>query len=101
MLAFGAGALQHGVLAQPTDSGEKQKAAELTDLTPLRGLPRLNMLSIRGTRIADLTPIKDLPLRSLWLEYQADHEEFLRSLKGLDFINGKPPTEFWNNLTSK
>jgi hypothetical protein len=66
----------------------------VTDLTPLRGL-RLKELSIRDTRVTDLTPIKEMPLRSLRLDYRADHREFLRSFKGLEFINDKPAAEFW------
>ena len=69
----------------------------VTDLTPLRGL-RLKELSIRDTRVTDLTPIKEMPLRSLRLDYRADHREFLRSFKGLEFINDKPAAEFWKAL---
>jgi hypothetical protein len=45
--------------------------------------------------VTDLTPIKEMPLRSLRLDYRADHREFLRSFKGLEFINDKPAAEFW------
>jgi Leucine-rich repeat (LRR) protein len=69
----------------------------VTDLTPLRGL-RLTVLSIRGIQATDLTPIKEMPLRSLRLDYQADRKEFLRSFKGLKVINDKPAAEFWKEV---
>jgi hypothetical protein len=69
----------------------------VTDLTPLRGLD-LKELAIKGTRITDLAPIKGLPLQKLRLDYQADREEFVRSFKGLEFINDKPAADFWKEV---
>jgi len=66
----------------------------ISDLTPLRGL-ELRKLSIEGTRVSDLAILKELPLRDLTLDYRPDHEELLRSLKGLEQINGKPAADFW------
>jgi hypothetical protein len=72
----------------------------VTDLAPLRGL-RPKELSIRGTRVTDLTPTKEMPLRSLRLDYRANHREFLRSFKGLEIINDKPVAEFWKELDGR
>jgi hypothetical protein len=72
----------------------------VSDLTPLRHL-RLRKLHIEGTRVKDLSPLKGLPLTSLVLDYWAEHREVLRSLKGLETINGKPAAEFWKEVDGK
>jgi eukaryotic-like serine/threonine-protein kinase len=69
----------------------------VSDLTPLQGL-RLKELCVRGTRATDLTPIKEMPLRSLRLDYRADQKEVLRSLSGLEVINDKPVADFWKEV---
>ena len=66
----------------------------VSDLTPLRGL-EVEKLSIRGISATDLSPLKALPLKALWLDYRADREEFLRSVKTLGTINDTPAAEFW------
>ena len=72
----------------------------VSDLTPLRGL-EVERLSIRGIPAKDLAPLKALPLKALWLDYRADREEFLRSLKTLETINDKPAAEFWAEVDGK
>src|SRR5262249_38952575 len=72
----------------------------VSDLTPLRGL-EVEKLSIRGIPAKDLAPLKALPLRALWLDYRADRDEFLRSLKTLETINDKPAAEFWAEVDGK
>jgi hypothetical protein len=71
-----------------------------SDLTPLRGLG-LKELSFTGTQVTDLSPLKGLPLRRLRLDYRADREEFVRSFKGLEFINEKPAAGFWKGVAGK
>jgi tRNA A-37 threonylcarbamoyl transferase component Bud32 len=72
----------------------------VSDLSPLQGL-QLTELCVRGTRVTDLTPIKDMPLRSLRLDYRADREEFVRSFKELETINDKPAADFWKEAAGK
>jgi len=69
----------------------------LSDLTPLRNL-KLNNLKIKGAKVSDLDVIKALPLTHLALDYRADRESFLRSLKGLKYINDKPAAQFWKEV---
>jgi serine/threonine protein kinase len=71
-----------------------------SDLAPLRGLG-LKELSIRNIPATDLSPLKELPLRSLRLDYCADREEFVRSFKELERINDKPAADFWKEVDGK
>jgi eukaryotic-like serine/threonine-protein kinase len=71
-----------------------------SDLTPLRGLG-LRELSIYNVPAKDLSPLKGLALKSLRLDYRADHEEFLRSFTGLERINDKPAADFWKEVEDK
>jgi hypothetical protein len=53
-------------------------------------------LNLIGTRVSDLSPLEGMPLRRIALDFQAErHAGVLRSLKGLEQINGKPAAEFW------
>jgi hypothetical protein len=46
--------------------------------------------------VADLTPLRGLPLKQLGLDFRPERDaEVLRSLTGLERINGKPAAEFW------
>jgi hypothetical protein len=72
----------------------------VSDLTPLRGLG-LKELCVKGTKVTDLSPIKGLPLQKLQLDYRADHEKLLRSLRGLESINDKPVADFWKEVDGK
>jgi hypothetical protein len=72
----------------------------LSDLTPLRAL-KLNTLKIKGTQVSDLAVLKAFPLTHLALDYRADREAFLRSLKGLEHINDKPAAQFWREVNGK
>jgi serine/threonine protein kinase len=71
-----------------------------SDLTPLRGLG-LEELSIRKIPARDLSPLKELPLRSLRLDYRADREKFVRSFKELERINDRPAADFWKKADGK
>jgi Leucine-rich repeat (LRR) protein len=66
----------------------------VSDLTPLHGLG-LKELNFKGTQVTDLSPIKGLSLQKLAFDYQAAHEEFVRSFKGLETINDLPAADFW------
>jgi hypothetical protein len=62
----------------------------VSDLSALKGLS-LRSLRIRKTKVSDLTPLKGMPLKEIWLDYQPERDaEVLRSLKGLNQINGMP-----------
>jgi len=68
--------------------------APLSDLSPLQGMP-LIYLDIRWTKVVDLSPLKDAPLREVEMEHQPARDAILRSIKTLEKINNKPPSEFW------
>jgi hypothetical protein len=72
----------------------------VSDLTPLRGLG-LRELSIRNIPAKDFSPLKELPLKSLRLDYRADRAEFVRSFKELERINDKPAADFWKEVGGK
>ena len=68
----------------------------VSDLSALKGLP-LEWLRIHETRVSDLTPLKGMPLRQLVVDFRAERDaEVLRSLAGLELINGQPAGEFWD-----
>jgi hypothetical protein len=67
----------------------------VTDLSGLKNLP-LKSLRIRATKVFDLTPLKGTPLKEIWLDDQpAPHHDVLRTLAGLERINGKPASDYW------
>ncbi len=72
----------------------------ITTLEPLRPL-RLERISLRHTGVTDLTPIQGMPLKQLRLDYRPDREKFVRSFKGLEFINDKPVSVFWKEVHRK
>jgi hypothetical protein len=72
----------------------------ITTLEPLRPL-RLERISLLRTAVADLTPIEGMPLKQLRLDYRPDWEKFVRSFKGLEFINDKPVAVFWKEVDGK
>src|SRR5262245_35942565 len=72
----------------------------VTDLTPLRGLG-LEELSILNFPATDLSPLKELPLKSLRLDYREDRAGFVRSFAGLERVNDKPVAEFWKDVDGK
>jgi hypothetical protein len=72
----------------------------VTNLTSLRGL-NLHTLSILNCRVKDLSPLEGLPLKRLRLDFRAERAEFLRSLTGLQEINGKSVAEFWKEVDGK
>jgi hypothetical protein len=72
----------------------------ITGLGPLRDL-RLERISLLRTAVTDLTPIEGMPLKQLRLDYRPDREKFVRSFKGLEFINDKPAADFWKEVNGK
>ncbi len=67
----------------------------VSDLSPLSGMP-LKRLSCALTKVTDLTPLKGLPLQELECDAGLlPKAVFLRSLKSLQKINGKPAAQFW------
>ena len=73
---------------------------ELSDLTPLRALPHLNALTVRGSalgkgRLRDLSVLKDVPLETLTADLpDAELRAAARAIKTLQTINGKDAAEF-------
>jgi hypothetical protein len=72
----------------------------ITRLEPLRNL-RLERISLLRTAVTDLTPLEGMPLKQLRLDYRPDRAKFVRSFKGLEFINDKPAAEFWKEVGGK
>lgn len=66
----------------------------ISSIEALRGL-QLTSISLAGTRVQDLEPLRDMPLSDIWLDYQSQsHRDLLKSMRGLEFINGTPTAEF-------
>lgn len=95
----------------------------VSDLSPLQGMP-LEILELDSTPVSDLSPLADLPLRKLVLsecrrlkdisvlrdmsltelslDFDATRDtDWLRSIKTLETINGKPVAEFWKEVASE
>jgi len=73
----------------------------VADLSPLTGMPLTNLYLFdgryqNGTNITDHTPLRGLPLHELTLNFQPERDgELLRSIKTLEVINDKPVAAFW------
>ncbi len=66
----------------------------VTDLTPLASAP-LDFLGTSGSPITDYSPLKGSKLNELSLDYVAARDEaVLRSMRGLQSVNGRPAAEF-------
>ena len=51
------------------------------------------------SNVTDLTQVKDLPIKSLWLDFQpARDAALLRAMPTLEYINDKPVAEFWKGV---
>jgi formylglycine-generating enzyme required for sulfatase activity len=67
----------------------------VSDLSMLKRLP-LKTLRMDYTKVSDLAPLKGMPLKRLSLDTPTgQNADVLRSLKGLEEINGKPAADFW------
>jgi hypothetical protein len=55
----------------------------------------------RGGTNTDRSPLKQLPLRSLRLDYRPDREQFVQFFKELQRINVKPTADFWKEVDGK
>lgn len=63
------------------------------DLTPLRG-KAIDILQITYTGVTDLSPLRDTKIKSLMFDVKPERDaEILRSIPGLETINGKPAAE--------
>ena len=79
---------------------ERLHAKKLADLSPLRGIPLQRCWCV-GTAVSDLSPWKGMPLKNNYCELQPERgAKFLRSLKTLETMNGKPAAEFWKEVDS-
>jgi internalin A len=67
---------------------------KLRNLAPLKGMS-LEYLNIDRSPVTDLSPLGEMTtLKQLWLDYQPQRDaEALRAIKGLVQINGKPAGE--------
>jgi hypothetical protein len=72
----------------------------IPDLGSLREL-QLERISLLHTAVTDLTPLKGMSLKQIRIDYRPDREKFLRSFKGLEFINDKPTAVFWKEVDGK
>jgi hypothetical protein len=73
----------------------------VTDLEPLRGLP-LQQLRLLETPLTDSAPLQGMPLKEIVCDFQPERDaKILRSLTGLEKINGKPAAEFWKEVDGK
>jgi hypothetical protein len=74
---------------------------QVTDLSPLKGMPLTNLLII-GCGVSDLSPLKGLPLKQLRFDEallsKSQNREILRSIKTLEKINNKPAVELWKKV---
>ncbi len=70
------------------------------DLSPLEGMPLESLDISANPALTDTSVLKTLPkLKKLTLQYVSTRDEaVLRSLTGLESINGKPPSEFWKTV---
>jgi serine/threonine protein kinase/Leucine-rich repeat (LRR) protein len=72
----------------------------VSDLSPLKGLP-LTKFECKCPKVSDLSPLSGLPLREVRIEFNAQRDtDWLRSLKTLERINGKPVAEFWKEVAA-
>jgi Leucine-rich repeat (LRR) protein/tRNA A-37 threonylcarbamoyl transferase component Bud32 len=63
------------------------------DLSPLKGM-KLSSLGIAGTAVTDRSPLEGMPLVAIWCDVKGEDElAFLRSIKTLRQINGRPAAE--------
>ena len=71
------------------------------DLSPLKGMP-LTFLHCDLTQVSDLSPLMGMPLKDLKCDFEPERDaDILRSIKTLEWINGKPAAEFWKDVDGK
>jgi Leucine-rich repeat (LRR) protein len=59
----------------------------------------LVVVSCGGTQVSDLSPLKGMPLIDLGCDFKPELDtEWIRSIKTLVSINGKPVDEFWKEV---
>jgi len=70
-------------------------------LEPLRGM-RLTRVELAATKVSDMSPLKTMPLKEIGLDFDAERDtEWLKSIKTLETINGKPVAEFWKEVEER
>jgi Leucine-rich repeat (LRR) protein len=73
----------------------------VSDLSPLRGMP-LTFVDVASTPVSDLSVLQGMPLKEIGCDFQSERDaKILRSLMGLEKINGKPAAEFWKEVDGK
>ena len=71
-------------------------------LANLKDCKGLFTCSLASTNVTDLSLLKELPLKTLFCDFNADRDAMvLRSIKTLEQINGKPVAEFWSNVDAQ
>ena len=74
---------------------------QVRDLGPLKGMP-LTELFFEGTGVTDVAVLKDLPLKKISCDFQAERDaKILRAIKTLEEINGVPAEKFWKDVDEK
>jgi hypothetical protein len=69
---------------------------KVTDLTPL-GKIALEQIDYRATPLADVSPLRGIPLKRVNMDYRPERDAVLRSITGLEQINGIPVAQFWRD----
>lgn len=73
----------------------------VSDLSPLKGM-KLEELAIHGTFPSDLALLRDMPLKTISLDFKPQRDtELLRSIRTLKQINLTPAAEFWKEVNAK
>jgi eukaryotic-like serine/threonine-protein kinase len=71
-------------------------------LAYLKNCMGLFTCSLVSTKVTDLSMLKELPLRTLFCDFNAHRDaKILRSMKTLEQINGKPVAEFWKDVDAR
>ncbi|MCJ8330844.1 MAG: hypothetical protein MJH11_12770 [Lentisphaeria bacterium] len=73
---------------------------QVTDISALKGMP-LEKLDLNGTQVSDISALKGMPLIRLILPTSAKNIEWLKDVKTLDNINGRPATAFWEEYDAQ
>jgi len=67
--------------------------SKVRDLSPLTHLS-LEELKIHSLKIDDMAILKKCNVKALWMDYDASHEELVKSIPGLERLNGQTLADF-------
>ena len=73
----------------------------VTDLRPIKSMPKLRTLDITGCKFDSLEPLAGTSLREIKLDFQTSRDTaILIGLPSLRKINGMSVQEFWKNQSA-